>query len=588
MQSKLKKVFSYLKKENRLLVFTLGFLVIFSFGTAAFAAALYHPGDTTDPTCGPTDPGCYVDVLPDQAGADGYVLESVGGVATWVNAPVGGDIASVNGDATSVQTISTGTSGTDFAIVDDVAGGHTFNLPVASATNTGKLSSTDWSNFNAKLSGALSSGDLFVGNSSNVATDVPLSGDAALSSSGALTIQSNAVTTSKIANGAVTVAKLANLAAVSLLGNPTGSSAAPEAITLGTGLSFSGTTLSSAAAGTIGTIDTAPSKSANGLTLSGGILYAQTADGTYPGLVSTSTQTFAGAKTFNGIITASGGLSAGGNTISNVGAPLLSTDATNKAYVDGLASGLKWKQTARVATTVAGTLASSFANGSTIDGVTLSTGDRILIKNQASQTENGVYTVNASGAPTRATDANTGDALVDAAIAISAGTTNMNTAWIQTTTATITIGTSNIVFVAFLNNTYSAGAGLTLTGNAFSVNLSTLTGSVSAANGGTGLTSYGSANQLLGMNNAGTALEYKTLSTSGTAVSNDVGVTLSGAGAIVLNLPSASGSVRGVLSSTDWTTFNGKLSNALSSGDIFVVNGSNVATDVSLSGDASI
>ena len=53
----------------------------------------------------------------------------------------------------------------------------------------------------------------------------------------------------------------------------------------------------------------------------------------------------------------------------------------------------------RVATTANGTLSSAFANGQTVDGVTLATNDRILLKNQSTGSENGIYTVNASGAP---------------------------------------------------------------------------------------------------------------------------------------------------------------------------------------------
>ena len=83
--------------------------------------------------------------------------------------------------------------------------------------------------------------------------------------------------------------------------------------------------------------------------------------------------------------------------------------------VAAVAASVSWKAAVRVATTVAGTLASSFENGATIDGVVLATGDRILIKNQADAAENGIYTVNASGAPTRATDADSGSELVAAA-----------------------------------------------------------------------------------------------------------------------------------------------------------------------------
>ena len=91
--------------------------------------------------------------------------------------------------------------------------------------------------------------------------------------------------------------------------------------------------------------------------------------------------------------------------ITNLATPTNATDAATKQYVDDTVASISWKNEVRVATTVAGTLASSFANGQAVDGITLATGDRILIKDQATQTENGIYTVNASGAPTRATDA---------------------------------------------------------------------------------------------------------------------------------------------------------------------------------------
>lgn len=112
----------------------------------------------------------------------------------------------------------------------------------------------------------------------------------------------------------------------------------------------------------------------------------------------------------------------------------------------GSAGVSSWKEPVRMATTVAGTLSTSFENGDTIDGVTLATGDRILIKNQSTQTENGIYTVNSSGAPTRATDADTGAELLGATVFVSEGTANKDTVWMQTTNAAITVGSSNIVW----------------------------------------------------------------------------------------------------------------------------------------------
>ena len=94
--------------------------------------------------------------------------------------------------------------------------------------------------------------------------------------------------------------------------------------------------------------------------------------------------------------------------ITGLATPTADGDGATKGYVDSVTQGLDVKDSVKATTTANGTLSSAFANGSTIDGVSLSTNDRILIKNQSTQTENGIYTVNASGAPTRADDLDTG------------------------------------------------------------------------------------------------------------------------------------------------------------------------------------
>lgn len=133
----------------------------------------------------------------------------------------------------------------------------------------------------------------------------------------------------------------------------------------------------------------------------------------------------------------------------------IATQKATKTYVDAKVAGLSWKQAVRAATTSAHTLATDFENGDVIDGVTLATGDRILIKNQASATENGIYVVNASGAPTRASDADSGAELVNASVYVSEGTTNADTQWTCTTNATITIGATNLTFAQFVSSSYN-------------------------------------------------------------------------------------------------------------------------------------
>lgn len=101
----------------------------------------------------------------------------------------------------------------------------------------------------------------------------------------------------------------------------------------------------------------------------------------------------------------------------------------------------------RVSTVSAGTLASSFESGDTVDGVTLATGDRILIKDQASGAENGIYTVNASGTPTRALDFDeSAEVLPGTLVVVSEGTSNKDSIWQLTTNATITVGTTALIF----------------------------------------------------------------------------------------------------------------------------------------------
>lgn len=146
--------------------------------------------------------------------------------------------------------------------------------------------------------------------------------------------------------------------------------------------------------------------------------------------------------------------------------PTAAQDGATKAYVDNLVQGLSWKDEVRAATTTAGTLASSFANGQVVDGVTLVTGDRLLVKDQAAPAENGIYTVSASGAPTRAADANTGATLVAAAVLVTTGTANADTLWVNTADPPITVGTTGLPFVRIGGaSVYTAGNGISIAGN---------------------------------------------------------------------------------------------------------------------------
>jgi hypothetical protein len=165
-----------------------------------------------------------------------------------------------------------------------------------------------------------------------------------------------------------------------------------------------------------------------------------------------------------------------GSTLSNVrvaSTPANANDATSKSYVDATKAGLDVKDSVRAATTAAGTLASDFVNGDAIDGITLATNDRILIKNQADASENGIYTVNASGAPTRATDYDSNSEVTPGAFSfVEEGTVNADTGWVLTNDGSITVGTTNLAFTQFSGaGLITAGEGLTKSGNNLAVNV---------------------------------------------------------------------------------------------------------------------
>ncbi len=204
----------------------------------------------------------------------------------------------------------------------------------------------------------------------------------------------------------------------------------------------------------------------------------------------------AGSIAFTKLSTPAADFGWGGFKITNLADPVSGTDAANKQYVDAVAAGLAPKDAVRAATTANGTLASAFANGSIIDGVTLATGDRILLKNQSAGAENGIYTVNASGAPTRATDADSSGDLLGAAVFISEGTTNGNTLWVMTTDAPITVGTTALVWAQFGGpGEYTASNGITKTGIDFAIENS---GVLTVTHGGTGGSTAAAAKTSLG------------------------------------------------------------------------------------------
>lgn len=152
--------------------------------------------------------------------------------------------------------------------------------------------------------------------------------------------------------------------------------------------------------------------------------------------------------------------------------PTDAAHAATKGYVDAARSGLDVKQSVRAATTGPINLVSDLEDGDTLDtSVTLATGDRVLVKNQSTASENGIYVVQASGAAVRATDFDgTGEVSGGAFTFVEEGTVNADSGWVVTSNGALTVGTSAINWAQFSGaGQITAGAGLTKTGNTIDV-----------------------------------------------------------------------------------------------------------------------
>lgn len=311
------------------------------------------------------------------------------------------------------------------------------------------------------------------------------------------TALSGTVTNAQLANSAITI----NGSSVSLGGSVTVTATATNALTIGTGLT--GSSFNGSAAVTIA-IDSTVATLTGTQTLTNKTISG--ASNTLTNIANASLTNSAVTVGTTAISLGASSLTLGGLTsVAVTQDPVSALQLATKQYVDAVAEGLHVHASCAAATPA--TLASitggtvTYNNGTagvgatltlsvaltTLDGYTLLNGDRVLVKNEATQANNGIYTWATGGTVlTRATDFDTAVEMASGDFTfIINGTLYANTGWVQTDPVTV-VGTSPVTWIQFSGaGAYTAGTGLTLTGTQFSITNTAVTP-----------TSYGSATQV--------------------------------------------------------------------------------------------
>jgi len=135
-----------------------------------------------------------------------------------------------------------------------------------------------------------------------------------------------------------------------------------------------------------------------------------------------------------------------GGSITGLSQPSANSEVATKQYVDDLLAGIRTRVSVRVATTANIDLTQDLQNGDTIDGVTLATDNRVLVKNQTDATQNGIYDVVASGTATRPTEFDTFNELAGQLISVQEGSTQADRLFLCTSNFGGTLGADNIVY----------------------------------------------------------------------------------------------------------------------------------------------
>ena len=168
---------------------------------------------------------------------------------------------------------------------------------------------------------------------------------------------------------------------------------------------------------------------------------------------------------------ASNSVSITGGSISGLSLPTADTEASSKLYVDNAIAGMRTRIITKVATTGNVNLTNGLENGDTIDGITLQTGDKILVKSQTDATENGIYISPSSGSASRDTNYDTVEELAGQMIVVQQGSTNADKIFLCTTDNSGSIGSVDIVFsqVTPANQGTVQSVGITQSGSEFTI-----------------------------------------------------------------------------------------------------------------------
>ena len=223
-------------------------------------------------------------------------------------------------------------------------------------------------------------------------------------------------------------------------------------------------------------------------------------------------------NTLNQMAVPTGSVSFNSQNITNVADPVNAQDAATKGFVEATSQGLNVKNSCVVATTANITISTALNSGDTLDGITLADGNRVLVKDQSTASQNGIYVVAAS--PARAADLAANSNAAGMFTFVEKGTVNADNGFVCTSdSGSAVVGTNNLTFAQFSGaGQITAGDGLDKSGNTLSVDLkangglviesteiavkldaSSITGTLAVGDGGTGATSASAARTALGL-----------------------------------------------------------------------------------------